>query len=141
MHLINSISLYFFYLFIYLFTYLFIYLFVNLFTYLLTFYSHQINSFFPREESGSSNQRFKDGVEIKTDEEIIRIPVSTSKGQNGNKLKIYATYSKVPIMNNPKNGNLSPQIVEDPWEFRPERGGANAVAELPSTRGIYFLSS
>ena len=37
---------------------------------------------------------------LNTDEEILRVPLSASKGLNGQQLKIQATYSRVPITDN-----------------------------------------
>lgn len=37
---------------------------------------------------------------LSTDEEILRVPLSASKGLNGQQLKIQATYSRVPITDN-----------------------------------------
>jgi hypothetical protein len=86
---------------------------------------------------------------ITSDEEILKIPISLSKGQPEKRLKIYATYTRVPIAGEPASGPSRPGNRGDeqrgPYDAFSRTfnnsGSENTRSNLPSTRGMEFSRS
>jgi hypothetical protein len=86
---------------------------------------------------------------ITRDEEILKIPISLSKGKPEKRLKIYATYTRVPIAGEPASGPSRPGNREDelrgPYDAFSRTfnntGSENTRSNLPSTRGKELLRS
>lgn len=80
---------------------------------------------------------------ITKDEEILKIPISLSRGSEEKRLKIYATYTRVPIAGEPASGPSRPGNRGDeqrgPYDAFSRTfnntGSENTRSNLPSTRG------
>ena len=78
--------------------------------------------------------------EISSDEEVLNLPVSVTEGLGKKKLKIKATYSKVPTKNNlQQNENNNSNFVRFGGDRRDAPGVRNGDSDIfqPSTRGTY----
>ena len=85
---------------------------------------------------------------ITSDEEILKIPISLSVGSPEKRLKIYATYTRVPIAGEPAPGPNRPgnrDELRGPYDAFSRTfnntGSENTRSNLPSTRGMYHFCS